>query len=845
MATKFRADVTQDIPIQVASTAALERASQVQGQMAQDVGRANIAMAEMIGKATTSLYDVYKKGEQENIRKQVASETEAFVTSRKQASLATQKLKEIGPTDEDYFVQQSQRMQAEGVSAEQISNDVKTFASQVSKLKQASEGGMSASQYVTRIQAITKEAIAKNPSQADTIRGIVATETGMNKTDVDANLAYLQDVFNPKTPKASPLDTDKMVADTIEDMVTVLPNTDKLKLSTMYKTDPAAFEQQRKIYVELKNIQLTRAEEEAKLKAITTADTTVVRQAIPSVVNMFSTDVGFALAKETMLENSAMYKMIDLVKTGKLDPNATKAYAQAWSNQMIMASRQARDRAFDYINKLKGQNQASPDAYKELEQAVTDAYSRQVEQYSKDQEGTAVTYANIFATYANDTMEMNTKRVDRAIQLMGLYPKEIVQGILSGGPVAEQLKKNYPIIYGIVTQQNSIISNNLDDVDSAVSIQVELGKVEKVVDAFKTATSSNANGADTSAQVSAVVTNPDANPQHVKAAIEKTMFEAENVLTNKAELNETDVQVISTAFATQVLTAGHKNMFERKYKEWGSTIKDKLSDEDQNVISKTISDNTNRSLADVQTILSQINKKYNKKYLMGVSTTGQIMLVADTSNVEAAPEGVDFNAVDSVANDEFRNKANPLFRIAVLARSMMTDESVRDIAVEYALATNADQPVKPWYDNTPVVPTATSNSAGNLTEADMAISMTSSEATKNVEPRPTSTAFTGAYERTIWDSKYGKTHNKDGTPKTTTKSRSVATKSSSVANTSSEYYMTPDEAFEKFNVPKEVRKSFLATAKARGADPVLLADRYARLSKKEQEKLIADVKAGK
>ncbi len=34
-----------------------------------------------------------------------------------------------------------------------------------------------------------------------------------------------------------------------------------------------------------------------------------------------------------------------------------------------------------------------------------------------------------------------------------------------------------------------------------------------------------------------------------------------------------------------------------------------------------------------------------------------------------------------------------------------------------------------------------------------------------VPPRPTSTAFTGSYERTIWDGKYSKTHNPDGSSK--------------------------------------------------------------------------------
>lgn len=50
-------------------------------------------------------------------------------------------------------------------------------------------------------------------------------------------------------------------------------------------------------------------------------------------------------------------------------------------------------------------------------------------------------------------------------------------------------------------------------------------------------------------------------------------------------------------------------------------------------------------------------------------------------------------------------------------------------------------------------------------------------ATNKVEPRPKSTAFTGGYERKVWDEKYKATHNADGTPKpapTTSTGRSSA-----------------------------------------------------------------------
>ena len=50
-------------------------------------------------------------------------------------------------------------------------------------------------------------------------------------------------------------------------------------------------------------------------------------------------------------------------------------------------------------------------------------------------------------------------------------------------------------------------------------------------------------------------------------------------------------------------------------------------------------------------------------------------------------------------------------------------------------------------------------------------------ATGKVEPRPKSTAFTGGYERKVWDEKYKATHNADGTPKpapTTSTGRSSA-----------------------------------------------------------------------
>ena len=796
MATKYQADVTENINPAGPDYSILQRSNQVQGQMAQDVARARVGMAELIGKSATSLYEVYKAGEDQSLREKVTSTTEEFIKSRQQQALAIEPYMEQTSKANVEKVMQAFGASVSGSNEDQIRDaqyDLHVYLNNVKRLKDAVQGGMSNKEYMTRIHALTKEAITQNPSQADRIRGIVAQETGLQKDDVDANLYYVKEAFKPVTKGSDPLAEEKMAADVIKDMPKYISGHDELSLTRLYKTDRTKFNELNKTYLELKNIEITRAEQAKLLESNVRSDTVSVRQQIPSVVNLFYTDTAFALAKQTMGDGEEMYKMIDLVRKGNTDPNALKAYANAWSSKMIFSLRQARDRTFEYINRLKAsRGYANSDALADMEKAVNDAFDRKVEFYSKDAEGTAAQYASIFAAYSNDSMEMNLKRVDASLRMLNLFPANVVKELFANGPASEMLKKRYPVVSKLVEQARAYVDTGTEDATTIVNAKDQYRRIEDAMKEFDTKV-------PVGEPLSPEVLEP-ATPQakeEVKAAVELTWYKAEQAL-EKAELTEDDARTLSAAFGTELLFPAHKNQYEKKYKVWGKKLKETLSDSELMTIKQTMSNTTNRTMADVQNILKQVNSKYNTAFQVGVMPDGSFQLMSPT-NTATEPEGMPqesamMNSTVRIAMDEFKNKAGPLSRVAVLSRAMMTEENPMDIATEYALAINSDTPVKPWFDTTPVVPKAQSSS---VTSNDMPIT------TQKVEPRPTSTAFTGGYERTIWDGKYGKTHNPDGTPKSNTEETGTATQSSNnaVEQQLKSQSLMPKEKPKELNVP--------------------------------------------
>jgi hypothetical protein len=91
-----------------------------------------------------------------------------------------------------------------------------TYDQEIKRLKDAAAGGMSNEEYVSRVSALTRKAIAKYPGLADSIRERVGTITGLPYADRWAEMQYVRERFTKEAKKDSEFDPMKVVLKDIE-----------------------------------------------------------------------------------------------------------------------------------------------------------------------------------------------------------------------------------------------------------------------------------------------------------------------------------------------------------------------------------------------------------------------------------------------------------------------------------------------------------------------------------------------------------------------------------------------------------------------------------------------------
>ena len=810
MAT-YRADVTQNIEPVVADYSPQIRALSAGAAAADSAANAKVAMATLATNSIGSLYDMYKTNQMQGIQKEAAGVTEEFRSSNVEAQEtqrdAQNNLRSIGRgmgVDSGY---------GGPSSTAQESQEVKDIAVQVQRLKAAKAGGMSTSTYLSRLHALTKKSIAALPYKADEIRGIIASETGLGKDTVDENLYFVKEQFNPARNAADPLAEDKMVAKTITAMVAGKIG-NPLELQELYQNDRQAFiDGPLRQFNQQQQLEATNATLKADLEGLEVADTQVAKAATPRIKGIMIGSIALGLSKEIGNKESELWKIADLQATGQIDVNASnyQAYVGTFSTKLLSIIEENRLAARNNINTLLEQRQNIPlEQQKAMFQAVEDEATSLSKKYT-DKSGVGLrAMATVFTNHKNEALNMQIKRVDLAMKAMNVFPTSFVEAVMAGGSAEQQIKKLYPAAWAIITKNAAIAESGTQEITMSQELGASLAEINSLV------TSSKKAGTP--------VVPADNTPEKrevAKAAQDVVVNNALDVVTNKAELDSVDAALVSSAVTSMVLTGGHKNQLMKRYKQLGSTLREKLSVEDYATLKQNVSSSASQSVANIQMYRDQINEKYNSNFVVAVTGEGLMTLVADPTVGERGPEDITpeargFTSEQRDAISEFRNMAGPITATAVFGRAMLTEEDPAAIAQEYALAINGNQPVKPFYDGQGVVPTATSN----VVETAQPVTQPAT-----VEPAPA----------TSNDSKYD---TQGDLQKIIENNEALKARESKATTESNDLYMTPKQAFTKFNVPKEIQANFLRGAKNMGLDPVTLADQFSRLTPKQQEDFI-------
>jgi hypothetical protein len=190
MAAVYAKDITQSVEPAQANVATLGKGIEARAEGARLSANATGTMLKAAGYLAEQ-YVAYDVGKTQAEAEQVTSE---FLDKGMQAEKAAQ--------DMSLVAAQRDKIAATGTSYSVVPDAgtrrqaaLGTYDQEIKRLKDAAAGGMSNEEYVSRVSALTRKAIAKYPGLADSIREKVGAITGLPYADRWAEMQYVKERF--------------------------------------------------------------------------------------------------------------------------------------------------------------------------------------------------------------------------------------------------------------------------------------------------------------------------------------------------------------------------------------------------------------------------------------------------------------------------------------------------------------------------------------------------------------------------------------------------------------------------------------------------------------------------
>jgi hypothetical protein len=146
-----------------------------------------------LAEGASAVYKGYVESELASFEEQASGVAQEFFISNQAASVAGRQAAQLEarkPAAGGMFAEAVLGAQGD-VPQQQALDTLKTYDAELARLKAASEGGMTNEQYVSRVDTVTKKAIAQYPGLANQIRERVGTVTGLPYADRWAQMNYV------------------------------------------------------------------------------------------------------------------------------------------------------------------------------------------------------------------------------------------------------------------------------------------------------------------------------------------------------------------------------------------------------------------------------------------------------------------------------------------------------------------------------------------------------------------------------------------------------------------------------------------------------------------------------
>lgn len=725
MAT-YRADITKSIEPAMANPALLGRAAEAKAG----------AMKSIVGLAE-DMYKGYVSAEMASIEEQAAQTAGEFFISGQAAEEAARRIPAVAAARGTVFETQGPLLPAQ---QEAVEKQLSAFDSELTRLKSAVEGGMSNEQYVSRIDSLTKQAIAKFPGMADKIRERVASVTGMPGADRWAQMTYVRERFTPpKEGKKGKTAEDMAFQDIDEAAKTGMFGT-REELLNLYRTDRGQYDIRMNGFKQVLSTQTQTKTLEAFTGGLRNQGDLQADQQRASFAAVFSGSLGTSVLTQTVQDKEQVFgTVLGLMAKGEnvsvnIVPfeNSIKLHQAQMRTNIENAKRAAYTAVDTYLaNNPNVSDAKRKELYADIDRSANAALGK----YADDKGVGLVAMANIMRTYRDKTLQEKSQLVDLAIkQQTAMQNNPMVMAYWAGGEARENLKRTNRSFYEFMVGQEQELTGSIGGVRDEMKGATDLATVNRVM-------------VQSAQSPAAVPVDPVATPQVTRAAHQAQMASAVEVL-KKAELLPVEVNIVSAALSTSSQYGANSLLLSREYRKIGDKIL-KLAEPDQAVIKANVSTSITQAVRNVQDVKGVIEEKYKVKLQLGVNDAGEIVVIQPPrpeipsqrramtmAEMQAAAAPV-MNTAYSQATAEFNKQLKPMLSNMVFGRSMLTQEQPKAVGQDFATLINNNQPYGGFFsmEAKPVAAPAASapRSGGGLKVGDVVNGYTYNGGDPNVE----------------------------------------------------------------------------------------------------------------
>jgi hypothetical protein len=684
MATMYRQDITQNIEPAMADVSTLAKADQAMAAAAESSAKATSTLLQAAGAAYETYRDYDIKNTRDDQGLTADQLTQEFFMSNQAASAAAEQAGTLAAKKSAY----AQR-------AEDIMFDINTpdwkkveqqaqqtlsgFDSELQRLKLASQGGMSKEQYVTRVSALTRNAIAKYPGMADKIREQVGKVTGLEGADRWAQMQFVKSMFTKDSDKKGPTELDFVKQDIDAASKTGIATQEELW--NMYNTDRAGYVSKMTSLKQLQMNQTNTAAVKTQVEGLNVVSDSQADNARAGFTAIFSGSLATSVLSESITQKENVWSQTAQLMAEGIGPNTdpVKFKVQIDMHNVSMRTNieKARQTALASLDNFFANNPNISDKKRnEMRGDINNSADTALRLYADDKGVGLGAMAAIMSNYRDKSIKEQSDLIDLAIkQQTAMQNNPLVTQYWNGGSQRENLKRQYPDFHAFMETQERVLTTTIGNISSMIDSAKSLSVVENVVN----------QAGNTGA---AVPTSPEQDVVATKAAHQALWAQASSFV-DKADKNnvltDQEVNVVSAAIATSIDNGANARILAKDYKKLQGKLA-KMDGAELNTIKDNASNATITTVAKIQGIKRNVEAKYGVTINVGVNSAGQISGVIPDMGARPLAQGAQPIAP---AIKEFNNLIAPMAMNIVYGRAMLTNEEPVAVGTDFANIINS------------------------------------------------------------------------------------------------------------------------------------------------------------